>query len=55
MIMPFGYGEAQPIADNTTREDVSRTGELKILTTRVSTRLPASVGSVAISQPGTQQ
>jgi OmpA-OmpF porin, OOP family len=59
IIMPFGYGEAQPIADNTTREgrQQNRRVEVKILSNKGlnSTAGTASVGSVATSQPSTQQ
>jgi OmpA-OmpF porin, OOP family len=59
IIMPFGYGAAQPVADNTTREgrQQNRRVEVKILSNKGlnSTASTASVGSVATSQPGTQQ
>jgi OmpA-OmpF porin, OOP family len=59
IIMPFGYGAAQPIADNTTREgrQQNRRVEVKILSNKGlnSTASTASASSVATSQPTPNQ
>jgi OmpA-OmpF porin, OOP family len=55
IIMPYGYGAAQPIADNTTREgrQQNRRVEVKILSNKGlnTTASTASGGSVATSAP----
>jgi outer membrane protein OmpA-like peptidoglycan-associated protein len=59
IIMPFGYGAAQPVADNTTREgrQQNRRVEVKFLSNKGlnSTASTTSASSVATSQPAAQQ
>jgi outer membrane protein OmpA-like peptidoglycan-associated protein len=56
IIMPFGYGPSQPIADNSTREgrQQNRRVEVKILSNK-GLNSTATGASVATSQPATQQ
>jgi outer membrane protein OmpA-like peptidoglycan-associated protein len=59
IIMPYGYGAAQPVADNTTREgrQQNRRVEVKILSNKGlnSTATTASTATSSLAQPGNQQ